>query len=136
MITFNNIIEKYKLKNKATSNIKIQQVLLSLFLNDVGIYLRDGPFSTDVGIVNLHPSKVTHWVCYINENYFDSYGCVCPKKLSNYIMKRNGYCLYSEYQIQKNDSFCASYCLYIIYLVKVLGIDFKSAVLNLYYQMI
>ena len=34
----------------------------------------------------------------------------------------------------KNDSFCASYCLYIIYLTKVLGIDFKSAVLNLYYQ--
>ena len=37
---------------------------------------------------------------------------------------------------KKYDSFCASYCLYIIYLVKVLGIDFKSAVLNLYYQMI
>ena len=35
---------------------------------------------------------------------------------------------------KKNDSYCASYCLYIIYLTKVLGIDFKSAVLNLYYQ--
>ena len=34
----------------------------------------------------------------------------------------------------KNDSYCASYCLYISYLTKVLGIDFKSAVLNLYYQ--
>ena len=34
----------------------------------------------------------------------------------------------------KNDSFCASYCLDKIYLTKVLGIDFKSAVLNLYYQ--
>ena len=73
----------------------------------------------------------------MNENYFDSYGCVCPKKLSKFIMKRNGYCFYSEYQIQKNDNiFCASYCLYIIYLTKVLGIAFKSAVLNLYYQMI
>ena len=28
----------------------------------------------------------------------------------------------------------ASYCLYIIHLTKALGIDFKSAVLNLYYQ--
>ena len=56
------------------------------------------------------------------------------QKLSKFIIKQNGYCLYSEYQIQKNDSFCASYCLYIIYLTKVLGIDFKSAVLNLYYQ--
>ena len=98
---FNDFIKKYKLKNKATSNIKIQQVLSSLSLNDVGIYLRDSLFSTDVGIVNLHPSKGTHWVCYINENYFDSYGCSPPKKLFKFIIKRNGYCLYSEYQIQK-----------------------------------
>ena len=133
-MTFNGFIKKYKLKNEATSNIKIQQVISSLSLNDVGIYLRDGPFESDVGIVNLHPSKGTHWVTYINENYFDSYGCVSPKKLSKFIIKRKGYCLYSEYQIQKNDSLCASYCLYIIYLTKVLGIDFKSAVLILYYQ--
>ena len=131
---FNDFVQKYNLKNKATSNIKIQQVLSSLNLNDVGIYLGDGSFSSDIGIVNLHPAKGTHWVCYINENFFDSYGCVPPKKLSKFIIKRNGYCLYSEYQIQKNDSFWASYCLYIIYLTKVIGIDFKSAVLNLYYQ--
>ena len=134
MMTFNEFIKKFNLKNKATSNIKIQQVLSSLSLNDVGIYLRDGPFESDIGSVNLHPSKRTHWFCYINENYFDSYGCVCPKRLSKFIIKRNGYCLYSEYQIQKNDSVCASYCLYTIYLTKVIGIDFKSAVLNLYYQ--
>ena len=133
-MTFNDFIKKYKLKNEATSNIKIQQVLSSLSSNDVGILLRDGPFESNIGIVNLHPSRGTHWVCYINENYFDSYGIICPKKLSKFIIKQNGYCLYSEYQIQKNDSFCASYCLYIIYLTKVLGIDFKSAVLNLYYQ--
>ena len=101
-------------------------------LNDVGVYLRDGPFESDVGIVNLHPSKGTHWVSYLNENSFDSYRCAPPKKLSKFIIKRNGYCLYSEYQSQKNDSFCASYCLYIIYSTKVLGIDFKSAVLNIY----
>ena len=134
MITFIDFIKKHNLKNKATSNIKIQQVLNSIGLNNVNIYLRDGPFSSDIGIVNLHPTRGSHWVCYKNENYFDSYGVICPKKLSKFIIKRNGYCLYSEYQIQKNDSFCASYCLYIIYLTKVLGIDFKSAVLNLYYQ--
>ena len=135
-MAFNDFIKKHNLKNKATSNIKIQQVLSSLSLKDVGIYLRDGPFESDISIVNLHPSKGTHWVCYINESYFDSYGIVCPKKLSKFIIKRKGYCLYSEYQIQKNDSYCASYCLYILYLTKVLGIDFMSAVLNLYYQMI
>ena len=89
-----------------------------------------------IGIVNLHPSKGTHWVRYINENYFDRYGCVCPKELSRFIIKRNGYYLNSEYQIQKNDSFCARYCLDMIYLTNVIGIVFKSAVLNLYYQMI
>ena len=135
-MTFNDFIKKYKLKNKATSNIKIQQVLSSLSLNDVGIYLRDGPFESDIGVVNQHPSRVTHWVSFINENYFDSYAVICPKELSKFIIKRNGYCLYSEYQIQKEDSFCGSYCLYIIYLTKMLGIDFKSAVLNLYYQRI
>ena len=137
---FNDFVKKYKLKNKATSNIKIQQVLNSIELNNVGIYLRDGSFSSDIGIVNLHPSKGTHWVLYIHGNYFDSYGITPPKKLSKYIIKRNGYCLYSEYKIQgltsKKSSYCASYCLYIIYLTKVLGINFKIAVLNLYYQMI
>ena len=50
-------------------------------------------------------------------------------------MKRNGYCLYSEYKIQvlasKRDSYCAGYCFCILYLTIVLGIDFKSAVLKL-----
>ena len=110
-MTFNDFFKKYKLKNKAISMLKNQQVLSSLSLNNVRIYLRDGPFESDIGIVNLHPSKRTHWVCYINENYFDGYGIVCPKKLSKFIIKRNGFCLYSQYQIQKNDSFCASYCL-------------------------
>ena len=134
MMSFKDFVKKLKFKNKATSNIKIHQVLSSLSLKDVGIYIKDGPFSSNTGIVNLHPSKGTHWVCYKNENYFDSYGCVCPKNLSKIIIKRNGYCLYLEYQIRKTDSFCASFCLYILYLTKKLDIDFISAVLNLHYQ--
>ena len=137
MMTFNDFIKKHNLKNKATSKIKIQQILSSLSSNDIAIYSRDGPFESDIGIVNLHQSKGSHWVCYIHQNCFDGYGCSLPNKLSKFIMKRNGYCLYSEYQNKfKNVSFCASYCLYIIYLTEVLGIDFKSAVLNLYYQRI
>ena len=140
-MTFNEFVPEYNLKNKARSNIKKYEVLKKIGLDSkVGIHLRDGDFLTSYGIVNLHPSKGTHWVCYINENYFDSYGCSPPKKLSKFIIKRNGYCLYSEYKIQgltnKQDSCCSSYCLYVIYLTTVLRIDFKSAVLNLYYQMI
>ena len=133
-MSFKDFVRKHNLKNKATSNIKIRQVLCSIGLNNVGIYLRDGPFESDKGIVNLHTSKGTHEVGYIDEYYFDSYGCVCAEKLSHFNIKPNGYCLYSEHQIQKNDSFCASYCLFIIYQTKIVGMNFKSAVLNLYYQ--
>ena len=103
------------MKDQATSNIKIQQVLSSIGLGDIGISLRDGPLKSDIGIVNSHPSKETHWVCYINETYFDSFGCSPPQKLSKFNIKRNGYCLYSEHKIKsltyKRDSFCASYFL-------------------------
>ena len=89
MMLFNEFIKKFNLKNKTTSNIKVQKVLTSIGLDNVNVYLRDGPFSSDIGIVNLHPSKGTHWVCYINEIYFDSYGCALPKKLSKFIIKLN-----------------------------------------------
>ena len=101
MMTFNDFIKKHNLRNKATSNTKIQYTLSSFSLNDVGIYLGDGPFSSDIGIVNLHLPKGTHWVCFINEICFDTIGCVCPKKLSKLNIERIGYCFYSEYQIQK-----------------------------------
>ena len=134
MMTFNDFNKRYNLKNKATSNLEIQRFLSSLSLDDVGIHLRDGPLISDIGIVNLIPSKGTHWVSCLNENYYDSYGCAAPKKLSKFFIKRNGYSLYCEFQRQKNDSFCASFCFYKIYLTKIVGIDFKSAFLNLYYQ--
>ena len=128
------ILLENTLKSRAISNVKIYHILCFFGLNYVGIYPRDGSFPSDFGVVNLHASKGTHWVCYINEKYFDSYGCVCPKKLSKFIIKRNGYCFFSENQIQKIDSFCASYCFYILFLVRVIEIVYKSVVLNLYYH--
>ena len=86
-MTFNEFVRKHILKNKATSK-KTQQVLSSLSLNDVRICLRDGPFSIDNGIVNIHSSRGTHWVYYVNENYFDSDGCSPPQNLSKFIIKR------------------------------------------------
>ena len=81
MITLNDFIQKNNLKNNTTSNIKIYEVLKNIRLDTkVGIYLRDGPFSGDIGIVKLHPSRGTQWVLYIKDCYFDSYGCPPPKK--------------------------------------------------------
>ena len=82
-MSFNDFIHIYKLKNKAISNIKNYQVRCSIGLNNVGINLRDGPFESDIGFVNLHPSKGTHWVDYLKENHFDTYGCSPPKNYLN-----------------------------------------------------
>ena len=61
MITSNDFVKNCNLKNKATSNIKIYEVLKNIGLDTkVKIYLRDGPFESDIGIVNLDPSKGTH----------------------------------------------------------------------------
>ena len=89
MISIHYIFHKYNLTNRATSNIKIQQVLSSIGLDSVDIYLRDGQFSSDKGIVNLHERMGSHWLCYIDESYFDSYGCSPPQKLSKIITNRN-----------------------------------------------
>ena len=59
-MSFKDIILKYGLKNKTTSNIKHYEVPSSFGLDNVGVYLRDGPFSSDIKIVNLFPSKGTH----------------------------------------------------------------------------
>ena len=90
MMSLKAFIHKHKIKNEATSNTKSYQVLSSLSLKDVGVYFREGQFSSDLRILNFQPSKGTHWVAYINEYYFDSYGCVCPKKLSMFFIKQNG----------------------------------------------
>ena len=76
--------------------MKIQQVLSSLYRNDVAICLRDGLFESDIGSVTLHPSKRTHSVAYNNQNYFDSYGCSLSPKLSRFIIKRNVHCSYCQ----------------------------------------
>ena len=67
MMSFNDFIRIYSLKYKATSNMKIQQILSSLSLSHVGLVSGDGPFESDVGTVNLHPCHVSHWALYFHE---------------------------------------------------------------------
>ena len=68
MMLIKDFFHKYNLKIKAQSNIKIYEVLKKIGLDSkVEIYWRDGVFSTNYGIVNLHPSRGTHWVCFIND---------------------------------------------------------------------
>ena len=90
MMTLNDFVQKHNLKNKATSNIKFYEVLKKIGLDSkVGIYLRNGDFSTNYGIVTHDPSRGTNWVCYFKFCYFDSYGCPPPKKVLIQLKNKN-----------------------------------------------
>ena len=125
-LSFKEFVNKYGLKNEATSNVEIKEIL-KLMNTSCGIYMRDDKFITTSGIVNLHPTKGTHWVMFVNEFYFDSYGCPPPLNMNKKI--NNG--IYSEYQIQKDD-IIVQLIVCMLYLTQIIG--FKNAVLNLYYQ--
>ena len=57
--------------------------------------MRDDNFTTTARIVNLHPTKGTHWVMFTNQFYFGSYGCPPPINLIKQITGG----VYSESQI-------------------------------------
>ena len=65
-LSFKEFVEKYGLKNEATSNVKIKETLNKIKI-PCWIYMRDDKFTTDSGIVNLHPSEGAHWVMFDNE---------------------------------------------------------------------
>ena len=83
-LSFQEIVDKDGLKNEATSNVKIQQILNELHL-PTKVYKRNDTFSTDSGIVNLHPTKGTHWVMFSDKFYFDSYGYPPPTNIQNQV---------------------------------------------------
>ena len=118
-MSFKDFVHKCNLKHDATSNVKFQHILSSIGLDKVEIYLRGGLFESDLVTVSLQLSEGTQWIVYINQNYFDSYGCPPPQTLSRFILKRRGHCLYSEKKIQDLESYSASYCLYVIFLTKI-----------------
>ncbi len=127
-------MKQYKLQNRAASNKKISEVINKLGIKDFNIYMRDDKLTTKQGIINLHPEKGTHWACYLRGpmgRYFDSYGHRAPKSVENQLKPY----IYSTYKIQGNkDSRCASYCLYILYLINIEKMDFDKAVMRLWFS--
>ena len=83
-LSFKDFVEKYGIKNEATSNVKVKESLDKLTIRvaprvaspagipPCGIYMGDDKFTTTSGIVNLHPTKGTHWVMFVTEFSFDS----------------------------------------------------------------
>ena len=85
---------------------------------DVEIHFGGGPIKNDLELVNLHPFQGTQWVLFFHECCFDSYGCLPPQKLSKFFLKRNGYCLYCEYNIQsltKNKTLIVQVMFYVLF---------------------
>ena len=70
-LSFKEFIEKYRLTNEATSNVKIKETLKLMNITECGIYMRDDKFTTTSSIVNLRPTKGTHWDMFVNEFYFN-----------------------------------------------------------------
>ena len=93
--------------------------------------MRDDKFTTTAGTVNLHPTKGTRWVMFSDKFSSDLYGCPHSINVLNHMRSqlcciKNGVYrraagLYSEYQIQKDDSYCTAYCLYVLYLTQIIG---------------
>ena len=80
-MSFSQFILDYGLKIREASNKEMQQKLGKLGLNSrVRVLLRDGIFSSNSGILNLQPSKGTHWVCCEKDSHLASYGCPTPDK--------------------------------------------------------
>ena len=47
--------------------IKLMNKQTSFGITECGIYMRDDKFTTTAGIVNLHPTKGTHWVIILDK---------------------------------------------------------------------
>ena len=91
MTTFIDFIPTYTFKSEATTILKIQQVLFLLFhIPGIAICLRDGPIKSIVGKANLHPTKGTRGVAYIDQIYCKSNGGPPPEKLTKCTITQNG----------------------------------------------
>ena len=126
-LSFKQFVKNYGLKNEGTCSVKIKEILNEIDVrvaSPAGMYMRDDKFTKDSGIANLHPTKGTIWVMFVDEFYFDSYGCAPPTNILNHI--KNG--IYSEYQIQKNDIVIVQRIVYMFYIshkLKALKMQFQ-----------
>ena len=88
-LSFEEFVEKYGLKNEVTSNVKIKEVLDKLTI-PARVYMRDDKFTTDSGIVNLHPTKEHTELCLLLSFILShmavhlqliGYGTICRKTI-------------------------------------------------------
>ena len=111
-------VEGIIIENKALSNHELIEYIKQLKIKHFrGVFMRDSlpkkPRTKECGIVNLADSLSdgTHWVCYFNNCYFDSYGLPPPLEIVQYLGDNLEY---NIYQIQKSGQICGHLCLYFL----------------------
>ena len=80
-------------------------------------------FKNESGVINYDrlTGPGTHWVCYYNEDksnyveFFDSFGLPPGKEITIYLKTSGKDIIYSDNQLQSNDSvLCGYYCVHYI----------------------
>ena len=79
--------------------------------------MRHDKFQGNPGILIRYPTKGTHWVVFLKEIYFESWGSD-PLNIQFNCSKAKFF--YSEYRIQQNDRLGASDPLNNLYLCKII----------------
>ena len=117
-------MKKHNLKNEVTSGKKIVEVAQKIKLQDFNIYISTDKITSNQGIINLTDDykNGTHFVAFKDHYYFDSFCTEPPTIIANQLAERNPdeFCesYISSNSIQNiNDSNCANYCLYFLFLM-------------------
>jgi len=111
--------------------------LIGVFMKDeLNFIKRDGYY-----VINLDSSvnNGSHWVCLVvkgNDNfYFDSFGCVCPTEVLNFINSKYAFNNWICQDLKSSN--CGFFCIgLLIYLKKDKQSIFKSAndYINMFYD--
>ena len=149
-------VEGIIIENKALSNHELIEYIKQLKIKHFrGVFMRDDlpkkkrtkestQRSTgqrpECGIVNLADSLSdgTHWVCYYNGYYFDSYGLPPPLEIVEYLGENSALSEqlpkvdleYNIYQIQKSGQICGHLCLYFLNRITK-GMEFNEIIFSL-----
>ena len=127
-------VEGIIIENKALSNRELIEYIKQLKIKHFrGVFMRDDlpkkKRTKECGIVNLADSLSdgTHWVCYFNHYYFDSYGLPPPLEIVEYLGDNLEY---NIYQIQKSGQICGHLCLYFLNRITK-GMEFNEIIFSL-----
>ena len=127
-------VEGIIIENKALSNHELIEYIKQLRIKHFrGVFMRDDlpkkKRTKECGIVNLADSLSdgTHWVCYFNHYYFDSYGLPPPLVIVEYLGDNLEY---NIYQIQKSGQICGHLCLYFLNRITK-GMEFNEIIFSL-----